>query len=99
AFTPAEISLTPTVYVRYNPTAVGASSGNVTVSSTGATSAVIGLTGTGVAGDVTPPVTTTSYPKTSNATLTTIDLVNNIIEAGTSYYVLLASGATTPTAA
>ena len=99
AFTPAEISLTPTVYVRYNPTVVGASSGNVTVSSTGATSAVIGLTGTGVAGDVTPPVTTASYPKTSNATLTTIDLINNISEAGTSYYVLLASGATTPTAA
>ena len=99
AFTPAEISSTSTVYVRYNPTIVGASSGNITVSSTGATSVNIGLTGTGVAGDVTPPVTTASYPKTSNATITSVDLINNINEAGTTYYVLLPSGSTAPTPA
>jgi len=99
AFTPAEISLTPTVYVRYSPTALGASSGNVTVASTGATSIAIALSGTGVAGDITPPVTTASYPKTSSATLTTINLINNLNEPGTSYYVMLASGATAPTPA
>ncbi|GGI25230.1 CehA/McbA family metallohydrolase [Pedobacter mendelii] len=51
------------------------------------------------AADVTPPLTTATYPKTSNSTLTTVDLTNNINEAGTTYYVLLASGATAPTAA
>lgn len=51
------------------------------------------------AADVTPPVTTPTYPKTNNPTLTSIDLINNINEAGTSYYVLLASGANAPTPA
>ncbi|MFC4210203.1 gliding motility-associated C-terminal domain-containing protein [Pedobacter lithocola] len=99
AYTTAEISATPTVYVRYSPATTGASTGNVAISSTGATSINVSLTGTGVAGDLTPPVTTPTYPKTTNPTLTSIDLTNNINEAGTSYYVLLASGAAAPTPA
>ena len=46
--------------------------------------------------DVTPPTTTNTYPKVTNATLNTLDLTNNINENGTSYYVLLTSGAAAP---
>ncbi|MCZ4223302.1 CehA/McbA family metallohydrolase [Pedobacter rhodius] len=99
SYSVSEISATPAVYVRYSPTATGASAGNASISSTGATSINVALTGTGVSGDTTPPVTTATYPKTSNATLTSVDLVNNINENGTSYYVLLASGATAPSPA
>ncbi|MFD2286622.1 T9SS type B sorting domain-containing protein [Pedobacter petrophilus] len=98
-FTPAEISASPAVYVRYSPTVVGASSGNATLSSTGAPTINVALTGTGVAGDLTPPVTAANYPKTNNAAITSVDLINNINEAGTTYYVLLPSGSTAPTPA
>ncbi|PWS28662.1 hypothetical protein DHW03_02110 [Pedobacter yonginense] len=49
--------------------------------------------------DVTPPVTATGYPKTSNPSLSSVDFTTNINEAGTSYYVLLASGSTVPSPA
>ncbi|WP_082468365.1 gliding motility-associated C-terminal domain-containing protein [Pedobacter sp. R20-19] len=99
AFTPTEIAATPTVYVRFSPTVVGSSSGNIALTSTGATTINIALSGSGVLGDVTPPVTTSTYPKTSNPTLTELTLTNNINEAGTSYYILLPSGANVPTPA
>ncbi|WP_316831894.1 gliding motility-associated C-terminal domain-containing protein [Pedobacter aquatilis] len=99
SYSTAEIAASPTVYVRYQPTATGPSAANTTISSTGATSINVALTGTGVAGDVTPPVTAANYPKIANQTLTSFDLINNLNEAGTSYYVLLTSGATAPTPA
>lgn len=92
-----ELTATPTVYIKYNPTVVGASTSNATISSLGATSVLVALTGTGVIGDVTPPVTAATYPKASNATITSINFTNNINEAGTTYYVLLPSGSTAPT--
>jgi len=99
AYSVLETAATPTVYVRYSPTATGPSSGNAVISSAGAVSINVALTGTGVAGDVTPPITTPTYPKTANATLTSIDLINNINEAGTTYYVLLPLGSAVPTPA
>lgn len=48
------------------------------------------------AADITPPVTAATYPKAANATLTSLDLVNNINETGSTYYVLLASGSPAP---
>ncbi|UKT65818.1 gliding motility-associated C-terminal domain-containing protein [Pedobacter mucosus] len=99
AYSVAEIAATPTVYIKYNPTVVGPSTGNAQISTTGATSINVILTGTGVAGDISPPVNTASYPKTANATLTSIDLINNLNEVGTTYYVLLPSGGVSPTPA
>lgn len=48
--------------------------------------------------DVTPPVNTTGYPKTANLTTTSVDLISNINEAGTTYYVLSLAGGAAPTA-
>ncbi|TKC06593.1 T9SS type B sorting domain-containing protein [Pedobacter polaris] len=97
-YTVAEASASPTVYVRYTPTAVGASSTNILNASTGATSVNVALTGTGVAGDVTPPINTATFPKVNNVAINSLDLVTNITEAGKSYYVIIpATGATAPT--
>ena len=49
--------------------------------------------------DVTPPVTTATYPKTTTVTTTSVDFVNNINEAGTTYYVLALTGSTAPSPA
>ncbi|NII82097.1 MULTISPECIES: CehA/McbA family metallohydrolase [unclassified Pedobacter] len=99
AYSVAEVSASPTVYVRYSPTVTGPSASNVQITSTGATAVSVALSGTGVAGDVTPPLTTATYPKTTTVTTTSVDFVNNINEAGTTYYVLALSGGTAPTPA
>lgn len=93
----AEISTTPTVYVRFSPTFPGTSTSNVTISSVGATTINVALTGTGVTGDISPPITAPNYPKTSNATPISVDITNNINEIGTTYYVLIPPGGSTPT--
>lgn len=49
--------------------------------------------------DNTPPVTTATYPKTSNITSTSVDFTNNINEAGKTYYVLIPATGTPPTTA
>ncbi|QNR85890.1 CehA/McbA family metallohydrolase [Pedobacter riviphilus] len=99
AYSVAEVSASPTVYVRYSPTVTGPSASNVQITSTGATAVSVALSGTGVAGDITPPVTTATYPKTTTVTTTSVDFANNINEAGTTYYVLALSGGTAPTPA
>ncbi|MBO9672187.1 MAG: gliding motility-associated C-terminal domain-containing protein [Sphingobacteriaceae bacterium] len=99
AYSVAEVSASPTVYVRYSPTVAGPSASNVQITSTGATNVNVALSGTGVAGDITPPVTAATYPKTTTVTTTSVDFVNNINEAGTTYYVLALSGGTAPSPA
>lgn len=99
AYSVAEVSASPTVYVRYSPTVVGPSASNIQISSTGATSINVALSGTGVTGDVTPPITAATYPKTTTVTTTSVAFANNINEAGTTYYVLALSGGTAPTPA
>ena len=49
--------------------------------------------------DVTAPTWTLTYPKTANLAKTSFDLVYNMSEAGTAYYVVLANDAVAPTAA
>ncbi len=99
SYSTAEVSASPTVYVKFNPTSTGSASANVLNASTGATTVNVALSGTGVTGDVTPPVTTATYPKTTAVTTTAVAFVNNINEAGTTYYVLALSGGTTPSPA
>ncbi|TCC91893.1 T9SS type B sorting domain-containing protein [Pedobacter frigiditerrae] len=96
SYTITEAAAAPTVYVRYTPIATGVSNENVLNTSTGATSVNIALTGTGVIGDVTPPANTATYPKTSNVTITSFDLISNITEAGKSYYVVIPASGTAP---
>ncbi|MHC1702392.1 MAG: chitobiase/beta-hexosaminidase C-terminal domain-containing protein [Tenuifilaceae bacterium] len=57
------------------------------------------VNGTVVIPDVTAPVWTATYPKTTNLLQTSTDLVFNCDEAGTAYYVVLANDATAPTPA
>ncbi|MDQ0966917.1 gliding motility-associated-like protein [Flavobacterium sp. W4I14] len=99
AYSVAEVSASPTVYVRYSPTVAGPSASNVQISSTGANPINVALTGTGIVGDVTPPLTAATYPKTTTVTTTSVAFANNINEAGTTYYVLALSGGTAPTPA
>ena len=99
AYTVAEVSASPTVYVRYSPTVTGPSASNVQITSTGATAVSVALSGTGVAGDVTPPLTAATYPKTTAVTTSSVAFANNINEAGTTYYVLALFGGTVPTPA
>ncbi|MBB2144424.1 T9SS type B sorting domain-containing protein [Pedobacter sp. LMG 31464] len=96
-YTVAEAAASPTVYVSYTPTIAGASTANVLNVSSGATSVNVALTGTGVTGDVSPPVNTATFPKVNNIAISTFDLVTNISEAGKSYYVVLPSTGTAPT--
>ncbi|WP_017258728.1 T9SS type A sorting domain-containing protein [Pedobacter arcticus] len=49
--------------------------------------------------DVTPPLFTATYPKTSNIGLNSVDLSSNLDEIGTGYYVIFPSGATAPNTA
>lgn len=49
--------------------------------------------------DTTPPTFTSTYPQSANISSTSFDLVVNLDEAGKVYYVVLADGATAPTAA
>lgn len=58
----------------------------------------IGGTVTDIGGgtDLTPPVNASTYPKVSNITSTSIDLLSNINEAGTTYYVLIPVAGTAP---
>jgi hypothetical protein len=46
-----------------------------------------------------PPVWTSTFPKTANIESTALDVVANLDETGTVYYVVLADGATAPTSA
>ncbi|KQM72525.1 hypothetical protein ASE74_23265 [Pedobacter sp. Leaf216] len=95
----AEVTAAPTVYVRYSPTVAGPSASNVQITSTGATTINVAVSGTGVAGDVTPPITAATYPKTTTVTTTSVAFANNINEAGATYYVLSLTGGTAPTPA
>jgi gliding motility-associated-like protein len=100
SFTPAEIKASPNplVYVNFTPTAATASPGSVSIASTNAATQTVNLTGTGsAAADVTPPVNATNYPKINNITTTSVDLVNNLNETGTTYYVLIPATGTAPT--
>ncbi|MEE1943826.1 gliding motility-associated C-terminal domain-containing protein [Pedobacter sp. KR3-3] len=99
SFTATEAMASPTVYVRFSPTANGLANGTLTNASNGATDVNISLSGTGVTGDVTPPTTAATYPKRTAVTTTSVDFANNINEAGTTYYVLALAGGTTPTPA
>ncbi|WP_448698342.1 MBG domain-containing protein [Mucilaginibacter sp. AW1-3] len=47
--------------------------------------------------DVTPPVNATNYPKANNVTSTTVDVVSNLNETGTTYYVVIPTSGTAPT--
>ncbi len=60
--------------------------------------AIDNLSVTAVA-DTQAPTWTATYPKTANVAKTSFDLVYNMNEAGTAYYVVLANNATAPTAA
>ncbi|PWS30304.1 T9SS type B sorting domain-containing protein [Pedobacter paludis] len=82
-----------TAYRIYTVSEDGATTPNVQTSFTTLNFSTLG------AADITPPVNAANYPKTSNATLTSIDFTHNINEAGTTYYVLLPSGSTAPTPA
>lgn len=70
------ISLTPasgivnntTIYVRYNPTAVGNHNGNIVCASTGATSKNVSVTGTATAGASTPVITVSTSALTAFST-------------------------------
>ena len=98
SYTPTEAAASPTVYVRYAPTAIGSATSSILHSSTGATSINITLTGTGIIGDVTPPLNNVNYPKINNVSQTTLDLINNINEAGISYFVLNPANGVVPSA-
>ncbi|MGY0040088.1 hypothetical protein [Pedobacter sp. NJ-S-72] len=54
------------------------------------------ITDIGGGTDLTPPVNTSTYPKVSNITSTSIDLLSNINEAGTTYYILIPATGTAP---
>ncbi|OCX54424.1 hypothetical protein BEL04_09255 [Mucilaginibacter sp. PPCGB 2223] len=100
SFTPAEIKATPgpLVYVNFSPTTTTASPGSVSITSTNATTQTVNLTGTGsAAADVTPPVNATNYPKTNNITTTSVDVISNLNETGTTYYVLIPATGAAPT--
>ena len=100
SFTPAEIKASPSplVYVNFTPTTTTASPGTVSITSTNAATQTVNLTGTGsAAADVTPPVNATNYPKTNNITTTSVDLISNLNEAGTTYYVLIPPTGIAPT--
>ncbi|NQX37693.1 gliding motility-associated C-terminal domain-containing protein [Pedobacter steynii] len=47
--------------------------------------------------DNTPPVNALNYPKTNNISSSSIDLLTNINEPGTTYYVLIPASGTAPT--
>jgi hypothetical protein len=49
--------------------------------------------------DIVIPTFTALYPKTDNISITSFELVSNINEIGTTYYVVLPDGATAPTSA
>ncbi len=49
--------------------------------------------------DVTPPVNAAGYPKATNLTNTSVALVTNLNETGTTYYVLIPNNGTAPTTA
>ncbi|MCX7920965.1 MAG: S-layer homology domain-containing protein [Clostridia bacterium] len=49
--------------------------------------------------DTTPPVNVTGYPKLGTKTETSVDLLAQINEGGKTYFAVLSSGATAPTAA
>ncbi|MGY0040087.1 lamin tail domain-containing protein [Pedobacter sp. NJ-S-72] len=48
------------------------------------------------AGDLTPPVNTATYPKSNNITSNSVNLLSNINEAGTTYYILIPATGTAP---
>lgn len=56
----------------------------------------IGGTITSGGTDNTPPVNTANYPKVNNISSTSIDVISNINEAGTTYYVLIPANGTAP---
>ncbi len=98
-YSAAEISGSPAVYVQYSPTQTGVSAGTVQASSAGANSISVALNGSGVAGDVSPPIAASTYPKTSTATTSSVSFVNNINEAGVTFFTLVPLAGNTPTPA
>ena len=97
----ADVAANPTVYVRFSPTsgAVSNSTVDITTTTASAASASVKVSGTGSMIDVTAPINTATFPKTANTAATAIDLLTNIDEAGTSYYVLIPATGTAPTTA
>ncbi|MBI3260134.1 MAG: choice-of-anchor D domain-containing protein, partial [Ignavibacteriae bacterium] len=94
-----------TIYVRYNPTAVGSHNGNINCISTGATAKTVSLTGTASAGSSTPTIVTSvsslnafaasvgTPSSAQNFTVSGTNLTANIaITAPNQYEVSLSSG-------
>lgn len=72
-----------TVYVRYNPTSVGSHNGNISCSSTGATTKNVAVSGTASAGGNTPTiVTNVSSLSAFSATVGTASSVQNFSVSG-----------------
>ncbi len=101
SLTPTNGNLSTTIYVRFNPTATGSVSGNVTNASSGATTRNVAVNGTGVEPtiQVSPNslsfgnVIVNTYSSAQSYSLTGSNLTNNVtVTAPTRYQVSLSSG-------
>lgn len=99
--TPTNGNVNTTIYVRFNPNATGAVTGNVTNTSNGATSRNVAVSGTGVEPSISVSlsslsfgnVNTNTYSSPQSYSLTGSNLTSNVtVTAPTRYQVSLSSG-------